>query len=68
MPVVNDVPAVRVGDLRYLSDTGLDPSMPRCKVGKDVTLEQGHCKQLQNDGIRTSPGLRSFPKNGRSRS
>jgi len=41
-PVANYVPAVRVGNLLFLSGTGPDPSTPRGKVGKDLTLEQGY--------------------------
>ena len=41
-PVANYVPAVRVGNLLYLSGTGPDPSTPRGKVGKDLSLEQGY--------------------------
>ena len=41
-PVANYVPAVRVGNLLFLSGSGPDPSAPRGKVGKDLTLEQGY--------------------------
>src|SRR5258708_39954306 len=41
-PVANYVPAVRVGNLLFLSGTGPDPSTPRGKVGKDLSLEQGY--------------------------
>ncbi|HXF16146.1 MAG TPA: RidA family protein [Burkholderiales bacterium] len=41
-PVANYVPAVRVGNLLFLSGSGPDPSTPRGKVGKDLTLEQGY--------------------------
>jgi enamine deaminase RidA (YjgF/YER057c/UK114 family) len=41
-PVANYVPAVRVGNLLFLSGTGPDPSIPRGKVGKDLSLEQGY--------------------------
>ncbi len=41
-PVANYVPAVRVGNLLYLSGTGPDRSAPRGKVGKDLSLEQGY--------------------------
>lgn len=41
-PVANYVPAVRVGNLLFLSGTGPDQSTPRGKVGKDLTLEQGY--------------------------
>ena len=41
-PVANYVPAVRAGNLLFLSGSGPDPSTPRGKVGKDLTLEQGY--------------------------
>ena len=41
-PVANYVPAVRVGNLLFLSGSGPDQSTPRGKVGKDLTLEQGY--------------------------
>ena len=41
-PVANYVPAVRVGNLLYLSGSGPDPATPRGKVGKELTLEQGY--------------------------
>ncbi len=41
-PVANYVPAVRVGNLLFLSGSGPDPSTPRGKVGKDLSLEQGY--------------------------
>ena len=41
-PVANYVPAVRVGNLLFLSGSGPDASIPRGKVGKDLTLEQGY--------------------------
>ncbi len=41
-PVANYVPAVRVGNLLFLSGSGPDPSVPRGKVGKDLTVEQGY--------------------------
>ncbi len=41
-PVANYVPAVRVGNLLFLSGSGPDPSTLRGKVGKDLTLEQGY--------------------------
>jgi enamine deaminase RidA (YjgF/YER057c/UK114 family) len=41
-PVANYVPAVRVGDLLFLSGLGPGQSSPRGKVGKDLSLEQGY--------------------------
>ena len=41
-PVANYVPAVRVGNLLFLSGSGPDPATPRGKVGKDLSLEQGY--------------------------
>ena len=41
-PVANYVPAVRVGNLLFLSGAGPDQSTPRGKVGKDLSLEQGY--------------------------
>jgi enamine deaminase RidA (YjgF/YER057c/UK114 family) len=42
MPVANYVPAVRTGNLLFLSGSGPDPAIPRGKVGSDLTLEQGY--------------------------
>jgi enamine deaminase RidA (YjgF/YER057c/UK114 family) len=41
-PVANYVPAVRVGNLLFLSGLGPGPSEPRGKVGKDLSIEQGY--------------------------
>jgi enamine deaminase RidA (YjgF/YER057c/UK114 family) len=41
-PIGNYVRAVRVGNLVYFSGSGPDPSTPRGKVGKELTLEQGY--------------------------
>lgn len=41
-PVANYVPAVRVGNLLFLSGTGPDRSIPRGKVGRELSLEQGY--------------------------
>jgi enamine deaminase RidA (YjgF/YER057c/UK114 family) len=41
-PVANYVPAVRVGNLLFLSGAGPAPNDPRGKVGKELTLEQGY--------------------------
>lgn len=41
-PLANYVPAVRVGNLLFLSGSGPDAATPRGKVGKDLTLEQGY--------------------------
>jgi enamine deaminase RidA (YjgF/YER057c/UK114 family) len=41
-PVANYVPAVRVGNLLFLSGSGPDQSTPKGKVGKDLSLEQGY--------------------------
>jgi enamine deaminase RidA (YjgF/YER057c/UK114 family) len=41
-PIANFVPAVRVGNLLFLSGNGPGPSIPRGKVGRDLTLAQGY--------------------------
>jgi enamine deaminase RidA (YjgF/YER057c/UK114 family) len=41
-PVANYVPAVRVGNLLFVSGTGPSPSTPRGKVGAELTIEQGY--------------------------
>jgi len=41
-PVANYVPAVRVGNLLFVSGTGPGPSTPRGKVGAELTIEQGY--------------------------
>jgi enamine deaminase RidA (YjgF/YER057c/UK114 family) len=41
-PVANYLPAVRVGNLLFLSGAGPAPNDPRGKVGKDLTLDQGY--------------------------
>ena len=41
-PIGNYVSAVRVGNLLYLSGSGPGPSIPKGKVGKELTLEQGY--------------------------
>ena len=41
-PVANYVPAVRVGNLLFLSGAGPGPNDPRGKVGKDLTVDQGY--------------------------
>jgi enamine deaminase RidA (YjgF/YER057c/UK114 family) len=41
-PVGNYVPAVRSGNLLFLSGLGPGPSTPRGKVGKDLSLDQGY--------------------------
>ena len=45
-PVANYVPAVRIGNLLYLSGVGpaarSDGTMPNGKVGKDLTKEEGY--------------------------
>jgi enamine deaminase RidA (YjgF/YER057c/UK114 family) len=41
-PVANYVPAVRVGNLLFLSGAGPGQSTPKGKVGKDLSLEQGY--------------------------
>jgi enamine deaminase RidA (YjgF/YER057c/UK114 family) len=41
-PVANYVPAVRVGNLLFVSGTGPSQSTPRGKVGTDLSLEQGY--------------------------
>ena len=41
-PVANYVPAVRVGNLLFVSGTGPSRSTPRGKVGAELTLEQGY--------------------------
>ena len=41
-PVANYVPAVRTGNLLFLSGHGPEKSVPTGKVGKDLTLEEGY--------------------------
>ena len=41
-PVANYVPAVRTGNLLFLSGHGPEKSIPSGKVGKDLTLEEGY--------------------------
>ena len=41
-PVGNYVPWVRTGNLLYLSGAGPGPDIPRGKLGKDLTVEQGY--------------------------
>jgi enamine deaminase RidA (YjgF/YER057c/UK114 family) len=41
-PVANYVPAVRVGNLLFLSGAGPGPNDLRGKVGRDLTLDQGY--------------------------
>jgi enamine deaminase RidA (YjgF/YER057c/UK114 family) len=41
-PVANYVPAVRVGNLLFLSGAGPGQSTSKGKVGKDLSLEQGY--------------------------
>jgi enamine deaminase RidA (YjgF/YER057c/UK114 family) len=41
-PVANYVPAVRAGNLLFLSGAGPAPTDPRVKVGRELTLDQGY--------------------------
>lgn len=41
-PVANYVTSVRVGNLLFLSGHGPQQHIPKGKVGKDLTLEQGY--------------------------
>ena len=41
-PMANYVPAVRTGNLLFLSGHGPEKTVPKGKVGKDLTLEQGY--------------------------
>ena len=41
-PVANYVPAVRTGNLLFLSGHGPEKSVPTGKVGQELTLEQGY--------------------------
>ena len=41
-PLANYVPAVRTGNLLFLSGHGPEKSIPSGKVGQDLTLEQGY--------------------------
>ena len=41
-PVANYVPAVRIGNLLFLSGAGPGPATSKGKVGKDLSLEQGY--------------------------
>lgn len=41
-PVANYMPAVRTGNLLFLSGHGPEKSIPNGKVGQELTLEQGY--------------------------
>jgi len=41
-PVANYVPAVRTGNLLFLSGHGPEKSVPTGKVGQELTLEEGY--------------------------
>ncbi|MBD3185134.1 RidA family protein [Candidatus Poribacteria bacterium] len=41
-PVANYVPAVRTGNLLFLSGHGPEKNIPNGKVGSDLTLKQGY--------------------------
>lgn len=41
-PMANYMPAVRTGNLLFLSGHGPEKSIPNGKVGSDLTLEQGY--------------------------
>ena len=41
-PLANYVRAVRTGNLLYTAGTGPAPDIPRGKLGRDLTIEQGY--------------------------
>ena len=41
-PMANYMPAVQTGDLLFLSGHGPEQSIPKGKVGKELTLEEGY--------------------------
>jgi len=57
-PVANYVPAVRVGNLLFVSGTGPSRSTPRGKVGSDLTLEQGY-QAARSSGLNILATIRA---------
>ena len=57
-PVANYVPAVRVGNLLFVSGTGPSRSTPRGKVGADLTLEQGY-QAARSSGLNILATIRA---------
>jgi len=49
-PVANYMPAVRTGNLLFLSGHGPEKSVPAGKVGKELTLEEGY-KAAKNTAL-----------------
>lgn len=58
-PVANYVPAVRVGNLVFLSGHGPQKHIPLGKVGKDLTLEQGY-EAARNTALCLISTLKNF--------
>jgi enamine deaminase RidA (YjgF/YER057c/UK114 family) len=57
-PLANYVPAVRVGNLLFVSGTGPSRSTPRGKVGSDLTLEQGY-QAARSSGLNILATIRA---------
>ena len=49
-PVANYVPAVRTGNLLFLSGHGPEKTIPKGKVGKDLSLDEGY-KAAENTAL-----------------
>ena len=58
-PVANYVPAVRTGNLVFLSGHGPQKHIPTGKVGKDLTLEQGY-EAARNTALCLISTLKNF--------
>lgn len=58
-PVANYVPAVRIGNLVFLSGHGPQKHIPPGKVGKDLTLEQGY-EAARNTALCLISTLKNF--------
>ncbi|MGQ9607817.1 MAG: RidA family protein [bacterium] len=58
-PVANYVPAVRIGNLVFLSGHGPQKHIPLGKVGKDLTLEQGY-EAARNTALCLISTLKNF--------
>lgn len=58
-PVANYVPAVRTGNLVFLSGHGPQKHIPTGKVGKELTLEQGY-EAARNTALCLISTLKNF--------
>lgn len=58
-PVANYVPAVRTGNLVFLSGHGPQKHIPAGKVGKELTLEQGY-EAARNTALCLISTLKNF--------